>query len=98
DVAFIVNSASFFVSAIFIALTRYDATPARLKPSPYGTRTRTRVLYLTGIPDLVEGFRYVRRHAHVAALMLVKTGWGLAGGILLLLTIFGQRVFPIAGG
>lgn len=94
DVAFVVNSASFFVSAIFIALTRYDATPARLKPPPYGTRA----LDLTGIPDLIEGFRYVRRHAHVAALMLVKTGWGLAGGILLLLTIFGQRVFPIAAG
>jgi hypothetical protein len=27
--------------------------------------------------------------------LLVKTGWGLAGGVLLLLTIFGQRVFPI---
>ena len=30
--------------------------------------------------------------------MLVKAGWGLAGGILLLLTIFGQRVFPIGAG
>jgi len=38
----------------------------------------------------------VRARAHVAALMLVKAGWGLAGGILLLLTIFGQRVFPVA--
>jgi hypothetical protein len=28
----------------------------------------------------------------------VKAGWGLAGGVLLLLTVFGQRVFPIAGG
>jgi len=96
DVAFVVNSASFFVSAIFIAMTRYDATPvaARLKPSRY----RARLIDLTGIPDLVDGLRYVRRHAHVAALMLVKAGWGLAGGILLLLTIFGQRVFPIAAG
>jgi MFS family permease len=34
----------------------------------------------------------------VAALLLVKAGWGLAGGVLLLLTIFGQRVFPLAGG
>ena len=30
--------------------------------------------------------------------MLVKAGWGLAGGVLLLLTIFGQRIFPIGGG
>ena len=91
DVAFIVNSLSFFVSALFIAATRYDATPAA-RPR------RTRAIDLTGIPDLVDGFRYVRRHAHVAALMLVKAGWGLAGGILLLLTIFGQRVFPIGAG
>ena len=27
----------------------------------------------------------------------MKAGWGLAGGVLLLLTIFGQRVFPIGG-
>ena len=93
DVAFIVNSASFFVSAMFIFATRYDATPQRSATASAGWRRRA--FDLTGIPDLVEGFRYVRRHAHVAALMLVKAGWGLAGGILLLLTIFGQRVFPI---
>ena len=30
--------------------------------------------------------------------MCVKAGWGLAGGVLLLLTIFGQRVFPVGQG
>ena len=100
DVAFVVNSASFFVSALFIAATRYDATPAhRSAKASAGRRAIAgrprRAIDLTGIPDLLDGFRYVRRHAHVAALMLVKAGWGLAGGILLLLTIFGQRVFPI---
>jgi hypothetical protein len=30
--------------------------------------------------------------------MCVKAGWGLAGGVLLLLTVFGQRVFPIGHG
>jgi len=30
--------------------------------------------------------------------MCVKAGWGLAGGVLLLLTIFGQRVFPVGTG
>jgi hypothetical protein len=57
---------------------------------------------MTGIPDLLEGLRYVRSKSHVAALMFVKAGWGLAGGVLLLLTIFGQRIFPVgttsAGG
>ena len=91
NIAFIVNALSFFASAFFIGKTRYDATPAAT-PRPEG------FLALTGITDLIEGVRYVRQRSHVAALMLVKAGWGLAGGVLLLLTIFGQRVFPLAGG
>jgi len=91
NIAFVINAASFFWSAIFIARTRYDsaATP-RERPAGFAA--------LTGITDLVEGIRYVRRERHVAALMCVKAGWGFAGGVLLLLTVFGQRVFPIAGG
>jgi len=90
NVAFAVNAASFFASAFFIARTRYESTPPIL-PRPIG------LLALTGISDLVDGLRYVRQQSHVGALMLVKAGWGLAGGVLLLLTIFGQRVFPIGG-
>jgi MFS family permease len=90
NVAFAVNAASFFASAFFIARTRYESTPPIL-PRPNG------LLALTGISDLVDGLRYVRQRSHVGALMLVKAGWGLAGGVLLLLTIFGQRVFPIGG-
>src|SRR2546423_7044952 len=91
DIAFGINAASFFWSALFIGRTTYDATPPAVdRPTTFAA--------LTGIADLVEGFRYVRRESHVAALMCVKAGWGLAGGVLLLLTIFGQRVFPVAGG
>jgi MFS family permease len=90
NIAFLVNAASFFVSAHFINQTRYDSAPPASAPL-------TGFLALTGIPDLLEGFRYMRARAHVAALMFVKTGWGLAGGVLLLLTIFGQRVFPVGG-
>jgi MFS family permease len=91
NVAFAINAASFFWSAVFIARTRYDSTPAA-GPRPSGPAA------LTGFADLVDGLRYVRREPHVAALMCVKAGWGLAGGVLLLLTVFGQRVFPLAGG
>lgn len=94
-VAFVINAASFFASAAFIGRTRYDSTPPPSRRfEGWGA--------VTGVPDLVEGFRYVRQHSHVAALMFVKAGWGLAGGVLLLLTIFGQRIFPVgsssAGG
>jgi hypothetical protein len=90
NAAFLLNALSFFASAVFIARTRYDATPKAVV-RPQG------LMALTGLADLVDGFQYVRRHAHVAALMFVKFGWGLAGGVLLLLTIFGQRVFPVGG-
>jgi MFS family permease len=90
NVAFLLNAVSFFASAFFIARTHYDATPPAVA-RPAG------LMAMTGLADLVEGFRYVRRHAHVASLMFVKAGWGLAGGVLLLLTIFGQRVFPVGG-
>jgi hypothetical protein len=90
DIAFVINAASFFASAVFIGQTRYDATPAP-GPRPRGLAA------LSGLSDLIEGFRYLRRHTHVAALMFVKFGWGIAGGVLLLLTIFGQRVFPVGG-
>lgn len=91
NVAFVLNAASFFVSAAYIRRTRYDSAP------PPAVRARG-LAAVTGMADFVEGLRYLRRHSHVAALMFVKAGWGLAGGVLLLLTIFGQRIFPLAGG
>ena len=90
-VAFTINALSFFWSAAFILQTRYDSTPP-VRPAPTG------IAQWLGLTDIVDGLRYVRQHAHVAALMCVKAGWGLAGGVLLLLTVFGQRVFPIGNG
>jgi len=90
NVAFVVNALSFFTSSYFIAQTRYDSTPTPAAPL-------SGWFALTGIPDLLEGLRYVRARSHVAALMFVKAGWGLAGGVLLLLSVFGQRVFPVGG-
>jgi MFS family permease len=90
NIAFVIDSGSFFASAWFISRTRYDSTPAA-RPPLRGW------VDVTGIRDLVEGIDYVRRRSHVSALMFVKAGWGLAGGVLLLLSIFGQRVFPVAG-
>jgi hypothetical protein len=90
DTAFVVNAVSFFASALIIARTSFAAAPPEVKrPAGLGS--------LTGFTDLVEGLRYVRADRHVAALMLVKAGWGMAGGVLLLMTVMGQRVFPVGG-
>ena len=87
-VAFVLNAASFFVSAWFISRTRFDGRPAR-KPPLRG------VWALTGVPDMVDGMRYVAPRPHLGALMFVKAGWGMAGGVLVLLAIFGTSVFPL---
>jgi MFS family permease len=87
DAAFGFNSLSFFASAALIASTRIPAAHAA-----EAGRTIHR------LADLNEGLRYVRSHRYVAALMSVKAGWGIAGGALLLLTMFAQREFPLASG
>jgi MFS family permease len=90
NAAFLVNALSFFASAVIIGRTSFNAEPPEVK-RPAGWSS------LTGFGDLVEGIRYVRSDRHVAALMLVKAGWGIAGGILLLMTVMGERVFPVGG-
>jgi predicted MFS family arabinose efflux permease len=90
NVAFLVNAVSFLASAVIIARTSFNADPPEVK-RPAGWAS------LTGFGDLVEGIRYVKSDRHVAALMLVKAGWGVAGGVLLLMTVIGERVFPVGG-
>ena len=90
NAAFLVNSLSFLASAVVIARTSFNADPPEVK-RPAGWAS------LTGFGDLVEGVRYVRSDRHVAALMLVKAGWGVAGGVLLIMTVLGERVFPVGG-
>ena len=90
NAAFLVNAISFFASAVVISRTAFNADPPEVK-RPAGWAS------ITGIGDLIEGIRYVRSDRHVAALMLVKAGWGIAGGVLLLMTVMGQRVFPVGG-
>ncbi len=51
----------------------------------------------TGFADVKEGCKYVVRHGEVAKLLLVKSGWAISGGVLVLLTIFGEQVFNPGG-
>ncbi|MGE0448508.1 MAG: MFS transporter [Vicinamibacterales bacterium] len=112
EFAFVLNAASFFLSAVFISRTRINRAPRHAASAaghvgvdaqasadgPPAASPRTRDWRgLVGLLDLSEGFGYVRRNSRVAALMCVKAGWGLAGGVLLLLSVFGHRVFPVAG-
>jgi MFS family permease len=90
NVAFVVNSLSFFLSAVFIKRILVKETHARREGKHDATRS-------SGIENLREGAQYFRRNPRVAALVLAKTGLGCAGGYLLLLAIFGEQIFPVAG-
>ena len=91
DAAFIIDSMTFFVSAVYIARVRL-----RWSPATKGERTgRLSLADATGVTDFIEGARYLKANPRVMALLLVKSGWGLGGGVLLLLTVYGKQIFPI---
>jgi MFS family permease len=88
DVAFVLDALTYLLSAVLIASVRFPKRPAREK----NKLTLKRAL---GITETIEGARYVKRRPRVLALLLVKPAWGLGGGILTLLAVFGEKVFPV---
>ena len=90
NTAFIIDSVSFFISAAYIWAVR-----ARLSEATRERAERLSLADATGVTDLIEGARYLRANPRVMALLLVKSGWGLGGGVLLLLTVYGKQIFPI---
>ncbi len=88
NVAFVLDALTFLLSAILIAQVRFPRRPQREKRK----LTLGRVL---GISETLEGARYVKDRPRVLALLLVKPAWGLGGGILTLLAVFGERIFPV---
>ncbi len=88
DVAFILDALTYLLSAALIASVRFPKRAPRAK----NKLTISRVL---GITETIEGVRYVKHRPSVLALLLVKPAWGLGGGILTLLAVFGEKVFPV---
>ena len=88
DVAFILDALTYLLSAALIASVRLPKRPPREK-------TKLTISRALGISETVEGVRYVKRRPRVLALLLVKPAWGLGGGILTLLAVFGEKIFPV---
>jgi predicted MFS family arabinose efflux permease len=82
DAAFVINSLSFFASALFLLRMRVPARDATVKAA-------------LGLRGVIDGLSYIRRRRDVARIALIKGGWALVGGALLLLTVFGDRIFRI---
>jgi Na+/melibiose symporter-like transporter len=91
NTAFVIDALSFFISAAYISAVRFPSFSSEGKRS----EKRLSLADATGITDFIEGARYLRSNLPVMALLLVKSGWGLGGGVLLLLTVFGKQVFPL---
>ena len=88
DVAFILDAATYLLSAALIASIRVQKRRKReRKKLTFGSAL--------GITETIEGIRYVKDRPRVLALLLVKPAWGLGGGILTLLAVFGERIFPV---
>jgi MFS family permease len=90
DAAFVLDSLTYLASAALIGSVRFPARAPRIK------RTLT-IGHALGITDTLEGMRYVLKRPRVLALLLVKPAWGLGGGILALLAVFGEKIFPVGG-
>jgi MFS family permease len=88
DVAFILDAATYLLSAALIASIR---VPKRKKRE----RQKVSLGRLLGITETIEGIKYVKDRPRVLAALLVKPAWGLGGGILTLLAVFGERIFPV---
>jgi MFS family permease len=86
--AFILNSISYFASAVLLSRVHCEETHVKALAEESGD----------GRPNaLAEGGRYLLQRPRVIALILAKTGIGFLGGSLLMLVIFGEKIFPIAG-
>ena len=83
DAAFVVDAVSFAISAILIAGIRRPFAEERPHDEEHAGI----------VPATIETARYARRDHRVLALLAVKAGFGLAAGVLVLISVFAYSVF-----
>jgi MFS family permease len=79
QVAFWINAASFLVAAILVATVEI--------PSPKTTKA------VSPWRDFADGLRYLRHYLPAVSIVAIETGWGIASGVFVLLSVFGVEVF-----
>jgi predicted MFS family arabinose efflux permease len=88
DAVFILNAASFLVSAVFI-FGMHFAEPHVEGAGPL------HVHELVDFSPVLAGIRYVRSHVRLRSTVLVKAGNLIIGPSWVLFTVMGQREFPV---
>ena len=89
DAVFLINAATFIVSAVLLMGIRARERHAESHP-PF------RFADLVDFKPVIEGLDYVRQDSRRLATMLVKAGMGLLGAHWVILPIYGDRVFRVA--
>jgi len=82
DTAIVIDSISFLVSALLIVRIRASFAEARAQREHASVRE-----------DTVETVRYARKDHRVLALLGVKFGWGMAGGVLVVIPLLAHETF-----
>ncbi len=90
ETAIILDALTFLASAFMLV-------GLRLPEHDRKEKKKTHWADYLGFDDLKEGFKYITTHGQVAMVLLVKSGWALSGGILVMLTVFGEQVFGGSG-
>jgi MFS family permease len=83
DISFVIDAASFLLSAVILWMMRVPFSEAREEhhePPPLGESIR-------------ETLHYARSHSRVLALLTTKGGYGVAAGVIAMLSVFGKQVF-----
>jgi MFS family permease len=91
DTVFVLNALTFVVSALLLSRMRFEEPHMEGQPP-------LRLAHLADFRPVREGLRYVRQDRRLLATMFVKCGSGLLGVNWVLLTILGERVFPVQIG
>jgi MFS family permease len=93
--ALAVDALSYVLSGIFLLYVYEPQWQREARPSE--SNFWGAALSALGITEMIAGLRYVLTRPRILSLMLCKSGWCLAGGITLVLTVLGERSYPIFG-
>jgi predicted MFS family arabinose efflux permease len=88
ETVFVLDSLSFLASALLIRRMRFSEPHAQDMP-------RLHIRELFDFTPIAEGLRYVARDRKLLAAMMVKGGVGLMGTNWVILTVLGQKTFPL---
>jgi predicted MFS family arabinose efflux permease len=89
QIAILLDAATYIASALLIL-------PIHL-PAHQPARRGVGAWHALGLGDAVDGFRFMWHNPAVATMVSAKGAWGVGGALTLMLTLFGQRVYPLLG-